>query len=186
MREEGGELCQLEPLLDTASIKRRDKLISTMQFHCFSDLEITMEIVFLSSCLLVLLGWESGVSGKRCGRGLAGLSPLPVKNGVGRGRRSEKGEGKPHRGGQVPLGVRWCRPVSSPPPSAEGEGPVSAMAAAWQGAGAGLRHPGAPRLTGLAASGAAPISEEKKRLKCRPACSSKPQGGAGSSFIPRQ
>lgn len=36
------------------------------------------------------------------------------------------------------------------------------MAAAWRAAAAGLRHPGAPRLAGLAACGAAPVSEEKK------------------------
>lgn len=44
----GGEVRQLE-LLRARLVNRGDKLISARPFHCFSDLQITMEIVFLNS-----------------------------------------------------------------------------------------------------------------------------------------
>lgn len=119
----------------------------------------------------------------RCSRelGYSGRCSLKAAwgeaEGVKRGRENPVEEGKSL---SVSCGAALC----PPPPSSEGEGPVPVMAVAWREAGVGLRHSGDPRLARLAACGAAPVSEEKRRLKSRPSCCSKLRGGGRGSFIP--
>lgn len=152
--------------MPTGAVKRRDKLLSMMQLHCFSDLQITMEIVFLRfpHCPASRFSSggkaesaESGCGGRTatfsqrcCSRDLA--EALPVKS-----RGSEKWEGRPRREGRVHLGVPWSRSVSSPSPQRCQRG---GCCLSWLPPGGKQ----APRLARLAECGAAPVSEEKKGL----------------------
>ena len=138
-----------------------------MQSHCFSDLPITMEIVFLSFPAPPAgspragkrrggRGYElpSSASGRvaapRRSRERAGFAPLPVKTvwggaeGVKRERENPAEEG---RSLSVSGGAARC----PPPPSAEGEGPVPVHGRGAAGSGRWAEAPAAPRLARLAA-----------------------------------
>lgn len=100
-----GEGVKYVSLLNTAArvhvVKQKDKFISTMQFQCFSSLQIAMEIVFLS-------GVPSPSSWLPSGR-KAELRNQWEKCGERRG--AGKREGKPHWWGEIPSGGQQSLPV---------------------------------------------------------------------------
>lgn len=117
--------------MPTGAVKRRDKLLSMMQLHCLSDLQITMEIVFLRfpHCPASRFSSggkaesaESGCGGRTatfsqrcCSRTRQGLSPLKAE-GVKSGREDPAGKGESV---SVSHGAALC-PL--PPRSAAGGG----------------------------------------------------------------
>lgn len=140
-----------------------------MQFHCFSDLQIATEIVFLGSSPPPREGKRSQRKAARVeGEAPSAARPLAAAgswrdSGCCALKRCEKRQRGPRRGGR--FGARPSRPVSSPRWGRGAEAPRGSLARRG-------RQRVRLRLWG------------EKRLKSEPACSCEPRGGG--RFIARE